>query len=489
MGLLPDRRGGTGCAHALDMRIPALTFTLMAAGAVALAANQQPRGAVRNLTVTPGPIVGNFRFAVDGTNPCSAVHMDFGDGSSYTYPVRGLPDTDTIWHHYTRDGNFVIRATGSGNCDGDASTRVSVTLPPDTRPARPAPTPETPARPPSRSAIRFAPMDQNGDGVVTRAEWRGSQPSFDVHDWNRDGLLSGDEVRFGAPFPPPASTTPNRNNRGATGRAPLGVNWSEAGFRAIDGNRDNRLSWDEWPYDDEDFVRVDRNHDNQLSLGEFVPGDIDDDRGDRFANLDLNGDNRVDRSEWHGSVEAFRWLDQNNDGQVTQAEAFGTAGGGGGQGRGQTGRGNQGGSQGQGRGQGGGQGQGQAVGRTVNSASIAVSSRQQWTDTGMDIEAGELLTVRASGSIRYASNSRDAANPNGASGRAATARAPLPNVDIGALIGRIGNGTPFFVGAQLDSFRMPRAGRLYLGTNDDVLSDNQGDFRVTVTVSRVPEPR
>ena len=41
-------------------------------------------------------------------------------------------------------------------------------------------------------------MDRNRDGVVTRAEWRGSAQSFRNHDWNGDGRLSGDEIRPGA---------------------------------------------------------------------------------------------------------------------------------------------------------------------------------------------------------------------------------------------------------------------------------------------------
>ncbi len=47
-------------------------------------------------------------------------------------------------------------------------------------------------------SMRFAGMDQNRDGVITRQEWSGSAQSFQVHDWNRDGVLSGDEVRVGA---------------------------------------------------------------------------------------------------------------------------------------------------------------------------------------------------------------------------------------------------------------------------------------------------
>src|SRR3712207_93634 len=43
--------------------------------------------------------------------------------------------------------------------------------------------------------MRFADLDRNNDGVVTRDEWRGSRESFVVQDWNGDGVLSGAEVR------------------------------------------------------------------------------------------------------------------------------------------------------------------------------------------------------------------------------------------------------------------------------------------------------
>src|SRR5678815_3623144 len=79
-----------------------------------------------------------------------------------------------------------VSATPTGNCDGSAPTEVRVTR------ARPAPAgapPPQPAAPPPPPApvIRFAEMDENGDGVITRAEWRGSARSFATHDWNGDG--------------------------------------------------------------------------------------------------------------------------------------------------------------------------------------------------------------------------------------------------------------------------------------------------------------
>lgn len=49
--------------------------------------------------------------------------------------------------------------------------------------------------------IKHRGMDTNGDGVITRNEWRGNDRSFAVHDWNGDGRLSGDELRPGAHRP------------------------------------------------------------------------------------------------------------------------------------------------------------------------------------------------------------------------------------------------------------------------------------------------
>lgn len=43
--------------------------------------------------------------------------------------------------------------------------------------------------------MRFRGMDRNGDGVISRDEWRGNDQSFRNHDRNGDGVLSGDELR------------------------------------------------------------------------------------------------------------------------------------------------------------------------------------------------------------------------------------------------------------------------------------------------------
>src|SRR6185436_20160566 len=65
--------------------------------------------------------------------------------------------------------------------------------------------------PTSGAEMRFRGLDLNNNGVITRAEWRGSNSSFANQDWNHDGVLSGDEVRPGAtrPFNRAAPPAPN----------------------------------------------------------------------------------------------------------------------------------------------------------------------------------------------------------------------------------------------------------------------------------------
>jgi Ca2+-binding EF-hand superfamily protein len=167
--------------------------------------------------------------------------------------------------------------------------------------------------------MRFQAMDRNRDGVIARTEWQGTRQSFGVHDWNGDGVLSGDEVRAGA-------------RRQAQNIDDLDFNpdnagefnaWSESGFASIDHNRDGRISEQEWHYDYETFNRVDWNRDGSLSKSEFMAADTEDDRSDRFEYLDMNGDNRITRSEWHGTDAAFNLLDRNNNNVLSRNEVVG----------------------------------------------------------------------------------------------------------------------------------------------------------------------
>jgi hypothetical protein len=93
----------------------------------------------------------------------------------------------------------------------------------------------------AQDRMRFRAMDRNGDGVITRAEWRGSDQSFRQQDRNGDGILSGDEVRVAegtGTVRDFASFDLDGNGRVTT------QEWMRA-FSQLDVNRDGSLTEDE----------------------------------------------------------------------------------------------------------------------------------------------------------------------------------------------------------------------------------------------------
>ena len=144
---------------------------------------------------------------------------------------------------------------------------------------------------------RFRGMDRNRDGVITRAEWRGSAQSFRNHDWNGDGRLSGDEIRPGAQrsgVPDEDYSTPRREFD----------DWTAEGFRYLDRNRDGRVARNEWFDDRDSFVRADTNRDDALTRAEFLAMSTVSGRTG-FEALDRNNNGRIERWEWRGQAESF----------------------------------------------------------------------------------------------------------------------------------------------------------------------------------------
>ena len=345
---------------------------------------------------------------------------------------------------------------------------------------------------------RFRGMDTNGDGVISRSEWRGSDQSFRVHDWNRDNVLSGDEIRE-------AVRQAQSTNDQDFDAADSFNDWSPARFTALDRNRDGRIVAAEWPYDLDSFRRADRNRDNVLTRTEFVGGDFDDDRGDRFDFLDTDGNNRITRDEWHASDQAFTWLDRNSDNVLSRQEVQGN------------------------------ETTGQAdlfdrldvnrdnrvapaewgwsrrsfdeldanrdgtltrrelAGNTVNAAagtvtsSATVGGTTRWADSGVVVYSGDRVSFQATGTIRMSPDGADVAEPRGSRTGRFASDAPLPQQFAGALIGRVDQGAPFFIGASTAPIRMSQTGRLYLSHNDDYLGDNSGEFRVAIRVQRATQ--
>lgn len=114
---------------------------------------------------------------------------------------------------------------------------------------------------------------------------------------------------------------------------------------------------------------------------------------------------------------------------------------------------------------------------------LTVAGNRQWTPTNITVRRGETVRFTSTGQIRLSGDQRDLASVNGSLNQRYAPGSPLPQFLAGALIGRIGNGAPFAIGGQT-TVEMPAAGMLYLGINDDNVSDNAGHFNVTVEVTQ-----
>lgn len=128
---------------------------------------------------------------------------------------------------------------------------------------------------------------------------------------------------------------------------------------------------------------------------------------------------------------------------------------------------------------------------------VAVPGNSPWTDTGLDVRAGQEVFFRATGKITLQVGHPDAdCSPAGYNLQ--TVQQPLRGENLGALIGKVVISVKvtvdeetgeekreevaeiFFIGDE-KLVEMPAAGRLFLGINEDVTGDNGGQFLVTIT--------
>jgi Ca2+-binding EF-hand superfamily protein len=172
----------------------------------------------------------------------------------------------------------------------------------------------------AQDQMRFRAMDTNNDGRVSFREWRGSEAAFKQHDWNGDGVLSGDEVRPGARRQ--TSWNQDWNRDGIVDQQDTLI---AQRFRNYDDNGDSRVSSAEWSGNRALFRRLDTNRDGYLSMAEYTNngGFNADSQGGpvfTFANLDRNRDGWLTRNEWNMGAAEFNRLDVNRDNRISNYE-------------------------------------------------------------------------------------------------------------------------------------------------------------------------
>ena len=124
----------------------------------------------------------------------------------------------------------------------------------------------------SVAAQDYRAWDRNNDGVVARSEWRGTLQEFRDRDVNRDGVLSGTELRqqdfiLEDSDNDPSFASIDRNGNGIISRG----EWrgTRAEFNRADRNGDNQISRSEFATMGASmFDRLDANNDGRVTREE-----------------------------------------------------------------------------------------------------------------------------------------------------------------------------------------------------------------------------
>jgi hypothetical protein len=119
------------------------------------------------------------------------------------------------------------------------------------------------------------------------------------------------------------------------------------------------------------------------------------------------------------------------------------------------------------------------AGAAAKDYSFTISTAQPWTDTGVDLHAGETVQIHAS--------TAESCDPAGLSGTAST-DLPVISVPAGALIARLqSRGVPMPVGAG-QQLTVAEPGHLFLGVNASGAPPCSGSFAVKIHITAGSAP-
>ena len=162
---------------------------------------------ITGLTLSPteATVGATVTAVAQGTGPCGAVHIEWGDGPGITYATARLPVSQT--HVYGTPGTYQVRARGMGNCDGEAGAQVVVRDAPAAA-ARLTSVDVAPSAAALRAPVSITVQGSGactvavGFGDGTTQEVTGTLPLVLKHEYSRAGTY---EI-VARPSPPCAST-------------------------------------------------------------------------------------------------------------------------------------------------------------------------------------------------------------------------------------------------------------------------------------------
>lgn len=153
------------------------------------------------------------------------------------------------------------------------------------------------------------------------------------------------------------------------------------------------------------------------------------------------------------------------------------------------------------------------AGTLYASTTVTIPSTQPWTDTGLNVSPGDVISISASGTVIFADphTPENTTGPDGKTGPSGGCSFVVTNaaVPAQALIGNIANsasldGKGFFVGSSFNGTvpianTTTQSGKLFLGFNDSAVfcdrsgydawgfgGDNHGSFTATITITSAP---
>ena len=118
------------------------------------------------------------------------------------------------------------------------------------------------------------------------------------------------------------------------------------------------------------------------------------------------------------------------------------------------------------------------LGNEPAGVTVRVQADQAWTDTQVDLAAGDRLEIEYQAG-RWSPWPGGHYDALGFGGDPRCDCNQMKGVSHAALIGRLGEGAPFFVGEHWAQ-AVAEGGRLFLGINDTRLEDNTGWLEIRV---------